>query len=188
MGEKHISAYRRWLNISSHCWKKNKCVLENILLELSALRSYILPIIENNKSEHYLDLWKKIFTNNAVKQDCKNILYIFEILLITPFTNAKVERGFSRMARVKTDYRNRLKRTRLDACLQISEEGIALASFNPDPAIDVWYGEKVWRLTSTPHRYPKNRERQNKSEKVLDIATITLSDLEDSEEEEIQWE
>ena len=64
----------------------------------------ILLIVENNNSEHYLDLRKNIFANNSVKQDCKNILLVFEILFVTPFTNAKVERGFSRMARVKTDF------------------------------------------------------------------------------------
>ena len=39
--------------------EKNNCVVEDALVELSALRSYILPIIENNKSDHYLDLWGK---------------------------------------------------------------------------------------------------------------------------------
>ena len=39
--------------------EKNNCVVEDVLVELSALRSYILPIIENNKSDHYLDLWGK---------------------------------------------------------------------------------------------------------------------------------
>ena len=39
--------------------EKNNCVVEEVLVELSALRSYILPIIENNKSDHYLDLWGK---------------------------------------------------------------------------------------------------------------------------------
>ena len=88
--------------------EKKNWLVEDVLVELSALRSHILPIIENNKSEHYLGLWEKIFSNNAVKQDCKNILLVLEILLVTPFTNAKVERGFSRMAGVKADFRNRL--------------------------------------------------------------------------------
>ena len=92
------------------------------------------------------------------------------------------------MARVKTDFRNRLGRTRLDACLQISEEGPSLADFKSDSSIDIWYGEKVRRLTAAPHKYPKIRKRQQKREKVLDIATITISDLEDSEEEEVQWD
>ena len=126
---------------------KNDCVMEKILLELSALRNYIIPIIENNNSKHYLDLWQKIFPYSSVTNGYKNILLILEIFLITPFTNAKVELGFSRMARVKTDFRNCLGRTRLDARLEVSEKGVELAEFKPDPAIDIWYSTKVRRVT-----------------------------------------
>ena len=66
--------------ILNHCQKNNW--IEDALVELSALRSHIPPIIENNASEHYLDLWKKIFTNNAVKQDFKSFLLRFEIFVI----------------------------------------------------------------------------------------------------------
>ena len=34
-------------------------------------------------------------SNKEIKDDCSNALHIFEILLITPFTNAIVERMFS---------------------------------------------------------------------------------------------
>ena len=91
---------------------KNNCVMENILLELCELKSYIIPIIEYN-SDHYLDLWQKVFANSFVKYDCKNILLIFEILLTTLFTNAKVELGFSRMVRVIKDFRNRFKANKI---------------------------------------------------------------------------
>ena len=52
--------------------------------------------------------------------------------------------------------------------------------------IDIWYNEKNC-LTTTPHKYQKNRKQQNKPEKVLDVAKITISDLEDSKDE-IWWE
>ena len=90
------------------------------------------------------------------------------------------------MARVKTDFRNCLGRTRLDARLEVSEEGVELAEFKPDPAIDIWYSTKVRRVTWSPHIYPNSRKRQKKPDKALDIATVTLSDFENSEEEEIQ--
>ena len=81
------------------------------------------------------------------KQGNKNRIaktfYTFGILLCTPFTNAKVERGFSRMARVKTDFRSQLRRSRLSACFRISEEGVDIKDFIPDRAIDVWYQDKL---------------------------------------------
>ena len=52
------------------------------------------------------------------------------------------------MAPVKNDYRNRLGRDMLDACLHTSEEGCNIASFNPDSAISTWYKKKVVLLQS----------------------------------------
>ena len=75
---------------------------------------------QNNRNEKYVKLWERIFINEEVLKECKNILHIFELLLITPFSNAKLERMFSRMLRVKNDWRNRLGRDRLETLLRIS--------------------------------------------------------------------
>ena len=56
---------------------------------------------KNNPYNYYLKTWKRVFTSEAVKNECGNLLHIFEILLIMPFTNPKLERMFSTMARVK---------------------------------------------------------------------------------------
>ena len=63
------------------------------------------PIVVKTSPE-YLDVWRKIFTNATVRRECRNVQDIIEILLVTPFRNAKLERMFSRMARVKSDWRN----------------------------------------------------------------------------------
>ena len=89
---------------------------------------------------------------------------------------------------MENNFRNCLGRTRLDACLRISKKGVDLDNFNPDTAIDIWYNEKIRHLTTTTQKYPKNKQekKQNKPEKVLDVVTITISDLKDIEEEEIK--
>ena len=90
------------------------------------------------------------------------------------------------MARVKNDYRNRLGRDLLDACLRVSEEGCDIPSFNPNSAISAWYKKKERHLAAKPHNYPLKRKQvssASSSVSVLDIATITLSDLEDSDKE-----
>ena len=87
------------------------------------------------------------------------------------------KRMFSRMARVKNDYKSRLGRDLLDACLRVSEEGCDIASFNPDSAISAWYKEKETRLAAKPHNYPSKRKQvssASSSVSVVDIATITL--------------
>ena len=79
-------------------------------------------------------------------------------------------------------------RSHYSRCMLANKQRCYLADFNPDAAIDIWYNKKICCLTTTPNNYPKNRKWQNKPEKLLDVATITISDLEDSEEEEIQWD
>ena len=43
---------------------------------------------------------------------------------------------FSRMFRVKSDWRNKLGRDWLEALLRISKEGPSIENFNPDIAIE----------------------------------------------------
>ena len=101
----------------------------------------------------YLDVWKKISTNADVKHKCRNGLDIIEILLVTPFSNAKLERMFSRMAYVKSDWHNRL-----DGLLRIGEEVLSSEDFDPNPSIDKWFEASIRRLTSSSHRYPEKKE------------------------------
>ena len=60
----------------------------------------------------------------------------FRTFFICPFTNAKLERVFSRMNRVKTDRRSSLSRDRLDVLFRISEDGPSLEDFNPGASSD----------------------------------------------------
>ena len=103
---------------------------------------------------------------------------------MTPFTNAKLERMFSRMNRVKTDFLNRLSRERLENCLRISEERCNIANYNPDNTIKKWYEGEVCRISSAkPHKYPKKRQRTEGAtiDDIIGIARYTLSDFEDSD-------
>ena len=79
-----------------------KCDMTKILDELEVFKTYVSMII-SNKSFGYLEVWRHIFTIHKVKAECMNVLHVLEILLVTPFTNVKVERMFSQMTRTKTD-------------------------------------------------------------------------------------
>lgn len=118
-----------------------------------------------------------------MQKECKNVLHIIELLLITPFTNAKVERLFSRMNRIKTTLRNRLSTQRLDAQLRIGEEGCPLAEFNAEEALQYWLEQKIRRPNGAkPRKYPAERQSKSASStNVVDIAAATLSDLEENE-------
>ena len=128
--------------------------VDKIPVEWVVLKSYMLPIISNNKKSSYLDIWEIVFTNATIIKERRNVLDIFELFLICPFTNAKLERMFSSMNRVKTDWRSSLSRDQLDVLLHLGEDGPSLEEFNPDASIDRWYTDKVRRLNTGPHYYP----------------------------------
>ena len=142
------------------------------------LKTYVTPIRNNSPKVIYFEIWKRVFSNEYIVEECKNVLHIFEILLITPFPNARLERMFSRMLRIKNDWRNRLSRDRLSATLVIFEEGPDIEKFNPCVAISEWYDAKVRRLTSGPHNCPKKKKTLAQKSCVVDLAAIILSDLE----------
>ena len=159
----------------------NGCNTANIPAQWDILKNRVrLMPVQDLK---YLEIWARVLTNETLKEECPDALHIIELLLITPFTNAKLERMFSRMNRVKTDWRNKLGRERLESCLRISEEGVAIDDFNPDSSIQTWYEQKVRRISSAkPHKYPEKRQKTGQpSDCAVNIAKYTLSDLEDSD-------
>ena len=120
-------------------------------------------------------MWK-IFANSTILEECKNVLHIFEILLVTPFTNVKVEQIFSNMNKIKTDRWNRLRQKRSNNLMILSEEGPSVEDFNPDHAINAWHSKKMWQVgCETSHKYPAERTRTNT--RTIDLARVTLSDI-----------
>ena len=57
-------------------------------------------------------------------------MHVIELLMITPFTIAKLERVFSGMNQIKTKSRNQLGQERLDTQIRIGEEEINIIEFN----------------------------------------------------------
>ena len=162
---------------------KNGCDVTKFSSEWTHLRTYIFPMLYNSPNESYLEIWHRIFTNNEVMAECQNIMHICEILMIVLFTNAIAERLFSRMNRVKTDFRNRLSRSRLDTYLRVGEEGPIIKDFETDRVIDCWWTEKERRLKPRPHNYPAKKHPRLNSAEYVDLSTLTMSDLENSDDE-----
>ena len=83
------------------------------------------------KRSHTLMFGLLFFSLPAHSSKFSNILNIIELLLITPVSNAIVERMFSTMARMKPKLRNRMSRDKLDSLLRISEEGPQVKDYDP---------------------------------------------------------
>ena len=90
--------------------KKSGCDVTKISSKWTRLKTYIFLILHYSPNKSYLEIWHQIFTNNKVMAECQNIMHIFKNLMIVPFTNAILERLFSRMNRSKqtfvTDYQD----------------------------------------------------------------------------------
>lgn len=89
------------------------------------------------KGAKYTDAWAKLFTSSK-KDTLSNILHLVEILLVVPISNATLERMFSAMNRVHTDWRNCLGEKRVENLLRILEDGSTVEQFDPKPALSRW--------------------------------------------------
>ena len=88
------------------------------------------------------------------------------------------------MNRIKTESRDRLGQER-QIC--IWEEGVNIIEFNPDSYIEKWYANKVRCINGVkPRNYPSKCGSVDFSTSsghtVMDNASVTLSDLESSNE------
>lgn len=67
-----------------------------------------------------------------------SFLHIIEMIQVLPFATAQVERGFSLMNRVKTDWRVRLNTCTLDGLMMISLEGPSEEEYTTSSAVARW--------------------------------------------------
>ena len=89
------------------------------------------------KGTNYIDVWAKLFTSSK-KKALSNILHLMEILLVVLVSNAVLERMFSMMTCVHTDWRNCLGEKRVENLLRLWEEGTTADKFDPQPAVARW--------------------------------------------------
>ena len=64
------------INYFANLFSTGPTEVDKIPHEWLVLKSYMLPIISNNKKT-YLDIWKIVFSNEAIVKECRNILDIF---------------------------------------------------------------------------------------------------------------
>ena len=81
--------------------QKNDWNVESIPAESDIVKNRLLPSLELNQK--YLDVWSGVFATEEISKECSNVLHIIELLLITPYSNAKLKIMFGTMGCVKTD-------------------------------------------------------------------------------------
>lgn len=139
--------------------QRSNCSSDNILQEWTTLKSYAQPTYNKNKEQKYFNIWKRIDASESNVTECQIILHI-ELLFIAPFSNAVLERMFSRMLRVRNDCCNSLPCNCLETPPRISEEVPSIEEWSPEVAIDIWCNSKLRRFSAGPYNYPKKEKHQ----------------------------
>ena len=92
---------------------------------------------------YHLVWWRLFHDPNSA--EWSTALILAELLFSLPASNGKLERVFSTLATIKVDKRSRLNNESLDDLLLLNSTRIPIASFDPDPSIDLWWSAKARR-------------------------------------------
>lgn len=95
------------------------------------------------------EVWEKI--SASYSNQYPNISNLITILRIFPFSNALVERCFSTMNIVKTDWRASLEIKTLEQLMRIKKVGPTVAHFSPEQAVKHFFEQKARRPGVQPY-------------------------------------
>ena len=141
---------------------------DQIEKELTQVMIHTINVL-SNQTMPPIQIWKLLFCNNETK-NLRNILLIAEICLCAPYSNASIERFFSQMRVVKTDWRNKLNEKNLSSLLYIKTEGPTLQDFHDNfcaSAVNLWFNDKERRLNQGKRKkYKKRKDAKPKYQKL----------------------
>ena len=99
-------------------------------------------------------IWFKLF-NYPESKKWMNILAVVELLVCLPMANGRVERAFSAMNVIKTNWRNCLGEDHLDDLMRIAIDGPPLPLWDASGAINLWWKDKLHRQISDRRATPR---------------------------------
>ena len=146
---------------SKSYWIKNSVDTDSIHDEWQEVKLFI------SRNLYHLsrnEIWCLIL--NKYSNDYPNFKHVIMILLVFPISNAKVERGFSGMLRIKTDFRSTLGEEILEHLMAIGLEGPELSNFNPGRVVDLFLAQKPRRVNVQPYG-PRAETLKRKAEEEL---------------------
>lgn len=155
--------------------------LNSLLEQWHDLVTYTKRYLDPSRT-HYLRVWKKIF-DSSLRDRWNMVLLLVELLLSIPISNAKVERMFSLMNHVKTDFRASLTENTLNNLIRIRMEGPPLEEFDPTPAIQLWAMGASRRPNQRERKHYSARESTKRRKVLIDASSTEESSGTDSEED-----
>ena len=135
--------------------------MDEIHAEYCALLHYAVEYISLSTLEYRAVWWRLFHAPSA--SEWANALVLIELLFSLPASNGKLERVFSQLNIIKSDKRVQLSNETLNDLLTISMNTDSLDCFDPDPAIDLWWNDKVRRPNPKVRKPYQKRQRQSSS-------------------------
>ena len=129
-----------------------------------------------------IEIWK---TLKKIKGESFTELFLLvELCLCSPFSNATIERFFSHMSIVKTDWRNKLNEQSLEDSLRIHLAGPDLMTFSESyvaKTVTAWYNDKPRRAHQRKRKKYKQRtsvsSKRSNADHGLNLADVAASAL-----------
>ena len=127
---------------------------ESCIEEWPELKLRVREIYTKEPTMQYLPMWRRILNEYKENPALTNVLALLRIVLVIPVQTATLERGFSLMKRIKSDWRNRLSPETLSQLIMIKLDGPDMDNFNSEAAIMKWWqaGPRSRRLTHYKHQ------------------------------------
>ena len=123
----------------SHPLQHRGCSPESCIEEWPELKLRVREILSTEPTIKYLPMWQRVLHKYEEHPALSNVLALLQIVLSIPVQTFTLERGFSLMKQIKTDWRNRLSSQILSQLMMIELDGPDLDHFNAEPAIMKWW-------------------------------------------------
>ena len=94
-------------------------------------------------------------------------------------SNGHVERVFSTLKLIKSDYRNCLSEEYLDDVVRIMVEGPPLSQWDSSGAIQLWWKDKQRRSVADVRKAPVTKNKKNRDESIDGYTPSSSVNLED---------
>ena len=152
--------------------------------EYSRIIFFCLQNLQTHLHSPY-KLWQYLYQLWDDK-DWRNIFTLIELCMCSPCSNAALERFFSQMRVVKTNWRNRLNEENLTHLLRIKVAGPPLREFHDtycDLAVSSWYNDKHRRMGQTQQKKYRKKKSNRPTRKEFDLPSLFETSSESENED-----
>ena len=152
-----------------------KSYTEDVLSSFLAVLRYAHQYF-NASNINPIEFWSKILSLADEHTFWKPTTLIIEICLCAPFSNASLERLFSKMNLIKTTLCNCLTNDSLNSILRINISGLSLQSFHDEhleKCVNYWFNAKNCRLSQRKCKLYKKRESKKTKQPHFNISGIS---------------